>query len=317
MQMADHWSLSPGDSIRRTDLHLQYGGGRQGGISPSRASPNVLVFTDPASGLKHGYVDRWDGEVFHYTGEGQTGDQRMISGNKAVLQHLSDGRALRVFKGVGGIIKYVGQFKLDGTHPWYTTDAPETKTEAIRTVIVFRLRPQAEALVAMLPTQDVDALAGVQEVEIAESNTEKAWVDPDRKPYEAELLETKLVLSFKAWIEAQGHKALRLRIVPSGEAKPLFNDVWVPALNLLVEAKGTCTREAIRMAAGQLFDYGRFRPSACRAILLPSRPRPDLVDLIAGVGLTLICPVEGKFHIQSPGTTASIGFEHGLVAAAK
>jgi hypothetical protein len=229
----------------------------------------------------------------------------MISGNKAVLQHLSEGRALRLFRGVGGIVQYVGEFAVDGERPWYITDAPETGGRAVRAVIVFQLRPRGEADVAALPAPDAELTAGVQEVQITEANSEKAWVEPDRQPYEAELREAKLVQAFKAWLEAQGHEVLRLRIVPPGEVKPLFNDAWIPALNLLVEAKGTCTREAIRMAIGQLIDYGRARPDARRAMLLPSRPRSDLIDLIEAVGLTLIWQCGGKFTVRSPATAGS------------
>ena len=107
-------------------------------------------------------------------------------------------------------------------------------------------------------------------------------------------------------LEAEGYKVSRLKIVPAGEAKPLFNDIWIPALNLLVEAKGTCTREAIRMAIGQLIDYGRARPDARQAMLLPSRPRPDLVKLIEAVGLTLIWQCRSKFIMRSPATNGSM-----------
>ena len=55
-------------------------------------SPNVLLFTDQASGSPHGYVfDGWvddgDDKVFLYTGEGQRGDQQLIRGNAAILNH--------------------------------------------------------------------------------------------------------------------------------------------------------------------------------------------------------------------------------------
>lgn len=58
-----------------------------------------MIFTDPIAGEKHGYYDGWmpDG-LFHYSGEGQYGDQRMLSGNASILNHRAEGRALRVFK---------------------------------------------------------------------------------------------------------------------------------------------------------------------------------------------------------------------------
>jgi hypothetical protein len=54
---ASLWNLSPGETIKRTALHATYGGSGQNGIAPSRQSPNVLVFSDPASGEQHGYFD--------------------------------------------------------------------------------------------------------------------------------------------------------------------------------------------------------------------------------------------------------------------
>ena len=76
------WELQPGQPIERKQLHEKYGGRTQGGIGPSRLSPNVFIFSDPVAGEPHGYFDGWrDDDCFHYTGEGQYGDQQMKSGN--------------------------------------------------------------------------------------------------------------------------------------------------------------------------------------------------------------------------------------------
>jgi hypothetical protein len=100
------------------------------------------VFSEAASGEQHGYFDGWRADDhFHYTGEGQRGDQVMKGGNAAILRHVADGRALRVFDGAGGRVTYVGEFELATDRPYYTTDAPETKTGRPRSVIVFRLQP--------------------------------------------------------------------------------------------------------------------------------------------------------------------------------
>jgi hypothetical protein len=42
--------------------------------------------------------------------------------------------------------------------------------------------------------------------------------------------------------------------------RTLNSDVYDATRRNLVEAKGTGTREAVRMAIGQLADYGRFAP---------------------------------------------------------
>ena len=85
--------LVPGQTIKRSELQDRYGGRRQGGISPSKQTPNVFLFTDQARGAIHGYI--YDGQsddgLYHYTGEGQAGDQRMVQGNRAIRDHRAEG----------------------------------------------------------------------------------------------------------------------------------------------------------------------------------------------------------------------------------
>jgi hypothetical protein len=282
------WTLRPGEQIRRKQLHDLFGGGRQGGIASSRSTPNVFLFADSVSGEQHGYIDGWqDDGCFHYTGEGQRGDQQMKSGNAAILQHVEQRRALRLFDGAGGEVTYIGEFAVDVAQPFYTTDAPETGDGPVRKVIVFRLRPQSVS--AKQPTSHFSLAhrTTVTNVPVEEQFSEHMVVEPAREPYEAERREARLALAFRDYLAAQGHVVTRLQIQPAGEAKPLFSDLYVESTRLLIEAKGSVERGAIRMALGQLLDYRRFVEDAECAILLPERPRQDLVDLIcsAGVGL--------------------------------
>jgi hypothetical protein len=95
-------SLKPGDTLLRREVHEIFGGRTQGGIGPSSKTPTVLFFTDPVTGQRHGYTDGWDDDgLFNYTGEGQRGDQRLVQGNKAILNHVADGRTLKGFHAVG------------------------------------------------------------------------------------------------------------------------------------------------------------------------------------------------------------------------
>jgi hypothetical protein len=72
-----------------------------------------MVFSEAESGEPHGYIDEWRGDgCFHYTGEGQKGDQLMKSGNAAILRHAAEGRALRMFNGARGRVTYEGAFEL-------------------------------------------------------------------------------------------------------------------------------------------------------------------------------------------------------------
>ena len=288
---AIEWDLRPGDTIERKQLHVKYGGRTQGGIGPSAKTPNVMIFTDPIAGEKHGYYDGWmpDG-LFHYSGEGQYGDQRMLSGNASILNHKSEGRALRVFQGARGNVTYLGEFAVAG---WYEADAPETGDGPLRKVIVFELEPvdappqePGTKLGRLLATQNEP----VVEIDIEQHETEKSFVDPNRDSYEAERREGKLVQQFSDYLRSKGHKVSRHRILPIGENRPLLTDLYVADLGLLVEAKGSVTRENVRMAIGQLVDYNRFVNAKYRAILVPSKPREDLVQLVHSSQASFIWP---------------------------
>lgn len=287
------WTLSPGDEIQRTELQERYGGRTQGGIGPSRKTPNVFVFSDPVAGEKHGYYDGWrDDGCFHYTGEGQRGDQEMKSGNATILNHADDGRVLRVFMGARGVVTYEGEFDLDSEQPYYRTDAPETNDGPLREVIVFRLRPKDTE--PRPPSSRLDAAlsgATVQDVPVEQQQTETAYVAPSHEPYEADRREQRLVLDLQDHLRRRGHDVSRKKIVPPGEARPLFTDLYDATTGTLFEAKGTVERNAIRMAIGQLADYKRFVDRGTPkhlAILVPSEPREDLRNLLNEQNIELV-----------------------------
>lgn len=69
---------------RRQDLHGEYGGQHQGGISTPADYDLIFLFTSE-SGSEYGYKDEFrpDG-TFWYTGEGQKGDTEMVRGDRAL-----------------------------------------------------------------------------------------------------------------------------------------------------------------------------------------------------------------------------------------
>lgn len=305
------WTLPPGTRIERTALQARFGGRTQGGIGPSSKSPNVFVFSDPVAGEPHGYYDGWQADkCFHYTGEGQRGDQQMKSGNAAILNHAEQGRALRVFEGARGVVTYLDEFELDPEEPFYRTDAPETGDGPLREVIVFRLRPKS--IEAPKPSSKLaTVLAGPasQDVPIEQQQTERAYVAPSHEPYEAERREQRLVLELEAHLRRLGHDVARQRIIPEAEARPLFTDLFDATTGTLVEAKGTVERGAIRMAIGQLADYKRFVADGAPkhlAVLLPKAPRRDLIELLASQGIELIYPSNDGFVDSANGEIVGV-----------
>jgi hypothetical protein len=298
-------SLTPGDTIRRTELHAQYGGRRQGGISPSKVSNNVFLITDPDRGERHGYLydgPRADG-FFHYTGEGQYGDQLMAQGNRAVRDHGAEGRDLQLFSAHGTELTYIGQYAYVDD---YTADAPETNHGQLRSVIVFRLE-QLDGISPGPNRSKLDRLPTerVTEIPVEQAITESTLIEGDREPYTAERREQKLVRDFLASLENQGHEVCRLQIRPPQEPTPIFCDLYDKTTNTLYEAKGTVVRHAIRMAIGQLADYARLLdPSPGKALLVPQQPRPDLCDLLAHEGIEVVWRDDGQWCFLAAGNPA-------------
>jgi hypothetical protein len=312
------WHLNPGDTIRRRELHDAYGGSRQGGTIPSRTSPNILLFLDREVGNPHGYFDGWVGERLYYTGHGQRGDQELRGGNAAVVRHREDGRAVRVFRGAGGVVRYLGEFELDDSEPFFRMEAPESKTGQPRQVIVFRLNPLGpvvhdpedeldlpEGLTA--PTLDAivsgeAAEAVILHVPIEQQNVEEVQVSRTTDSYTAVRREQTLVLEYSDYLRRNGSTVSRFRVQPPGEARAIVCDVYDETRNNLVEAKGTGARGEIRMAIGQLTDYGRFlTPPPGLAVLLPARPRPDLEALLTVAGVAAVWPDGAGFADNAEG----------------
>ena len=103
-------------------------------------------------------------------------------------------------------------------------------------------------------------------------------------------------------MEAKGSTMIRFRIQPTAEAKPLLSDLYDETRQNLIEAKGTGSREAVRMAVGQLADYGRFTPGGtARAVLLPELPRGDLEELLASQGISCLWQTTTGFEDNAGG----------------
>ncbi len=102
-----------GKIYRRSVLHDQYGGNRQGGISNCANYPYILIFSSQA-GEQHGYDDGWDKKNhFYYTGEGQSGDMTFTRGNAALRDHVSNGKSVYLFESESkGLWKYIDELEL-------------------------------------------------------------------------------------------------------------------------------------------------------------------------------------------------------------
>lgn len=154
LQHKGHMHAAPQFEIGRIydrwpEINDLYGGGRQSGISASRQTAAIFLFTGE-SGEQYGYKDHFDEHgVFWYSGEGQVGDMKFDKGNHAIANHANEGRALHVFQTLGKAKgqRYIGEFTYASHEFGHGLDKERNQ----RRVIIFHLLP-----VEMLP-DDLDA----------------------------------------------------------------------------------------------------------------------------------------------------------------
>lgn len=239
------WDIQIGDVVVRRQLHQRVGGSWQGGITRPAKSADVLLFSSPA-GARFGYdFDGWkpDG-AFHYTGEGQVGDQTFVRGNAAVRDHLDRGLQLRFFDQVKrSVVRYLGEFRVDPGHPWYAEEARDRLGD-LRKVIVFRLLPvDAEA-----PELD-EAGAGkptVRDVPMEAHRAETFQVEPKREPTIAERREADLVDRYVGAVTGEGGTTTRKEIKLPDLGRALYTDLFDGGRAELVEAKSSAARHHVR-----------------------------------------------------------------------
>lgn len=115
--------------------------------------------------------------------------------------------------------------------------------------------------------------------------------------------EAALVSSYGGFMTELGHTVSGRHYLAEGESRPLRADLLVKDLNVLVEAKGSDARYAIRMAIGQLHDYRRFEPTTPElAVLVPKEPVRDLRRLLDGLTIGCVWPRGDGFHDSRDGS---------------
>ncbi|MGB8209205.1 MAG: hypothetical protein WCF69_16665 [Mycobacterium sp.] len=122
------------------------------------------------------------------------------------------------------------------------------------------------------------AQIAVDAVPVAVTNTESSQVE---KSVSGLVLqnEAQLTRRFQRYLEDHHREVMRYRIIPVGSTT-LYSDLADITDNVLYEAKGSADRMSVRLALGQVLDYGRYVEGSRLAILVPEAPAADLVELL-------------------------------------
>ncbi|MFL6117195.1 MAG: hypothetical protein ACJ786_38460 [Catenulispora sp.] len=141
------WHLQPGETILRKELHDHYGGQRRFGIAPCLASANILLFT--ASRAWPDYDNGWSDGTFLYTGQARAGKEIFDGWNAYIRDHVKLGKALRLFEGTGGKVRYIGEFVLDDVNRYHFYDGHDRDGDAVRMVKFHLVRAARSVPVAI------------------------------------------------------------------------------------------------------------------------------------------------------------------------
>jgi len=136
------WGFIRGQEYnRRRDIHARFGGQWQGGII-TPAKHNVIFIMTGKRGAEFGYDDHFydDGRI-DYFGEGQEGDMEMVRGNRAIAEHVENGKDLLWFEKeqnrTSRHVVYRGEYLCAGWRWGQSRDGKGT----MRRAIIFELHP--------------------------------------------------------------------------------------------------------------------------------------------------------------------------------
>lgn len=301
------WTIPLGQDYTRAQIAAASGGDhRYRGIVP--LSTDVVCYSGHDKASTSGYdFDGWDAnrELFYYTGEGSNGPQEFKAGNSAIRYHHEENRRLRLFvavrnaeTGSARVHRYIGEFEVDADSPYVVRRAPGRDDRIPRDVIVFRLRPLGSVITDVAQISIIEGAAAASSVEaVSVEAVPEAAVKAERAEYErtvsgeVEQKESALTIRFREYLEkSHSREVKRYKITtPSGL---LFTDTADLTAGVLYEAKGTAERMSVRLALGQVLDYGRYVQGVELAVLLPDAPADDLVELLESHNVG--CVVEGE-----------------------
>jgi hypothetical protein len=282
----ESWHLQPGEWIYRRDLHDRYGGNRSGVISRSARTTNVFMFIDEGDHL--GTIRRApDGPIC------VSGAENLDFVRHAyVLDHVEDGRALRLFQRATktGRYRYVGEYSIDQSAPLARPSGDEPA------VAFASIDPIADEATFRLNATRVPRIAGPVD---ASGEPMASQLDPwppgsSTPPYVGARHQQLIELLIKSVEESPA------AFVERAPGHPNFDLAWrADGVTTLVEVKSTTppneTRQ-LRTGLGQLQEYAHLLMDSGeqrlrRVLFVSSQPLANhWLELFRDLGCELAWP---------------------------
>jgi len=166
---------------------------------------------------------------------------------------------------------------------------PELTTPTVEYLIESRADPTVRSTIRRLLSQitvSTDNYSEADRLDIERVRIRKKAMPKTRQEYilqerlyeEREGLqdEAELVVAYARYLEAR-----EIDTSVHHYSNGLISDLFLDAQNILIEAKSLPTRDKVRMAIGQLYDYQRYEPSAPKlCLLVGEEPAADLLSLL-------------------------------------
>lgn len=210
-----------------------------------------------------------------------------------VLERVADDRPAHVSSEAGKFERLLAQFVL-------RHQAANRKPDRLTTSTETHQRPPDQIAVSARHGPAIDDVP----LEAHISTTYEISASGART--QGERREAALVHRYVAWVEQRGARCRSRKIPNPDTGGSLFCDLYNELSEELIEAKGSASRENVRMALGQLLDYGRNVPHRRLGVLLPTLPAEDLVALLAQYHISCIYEEsEGVFQRIDTGPASS------------
>lgn len=291
---AGAWSMRRGDFSDRSTLTEKYGISQHAGIAVSRRTQHIFLFNHVSRvPTFHSWASN---ELYMY--EGAHGGRLAERLNATVMTAWEQGRTIQVMenRGLQRTYRYIDAFIL----------ADVIAGEHGRPL--FLLRPVEAAIHGPDQRRSTGSGPHARLIPIERHELVSLAADTDAKIGDLRR-EARLEKNFAKYVVRQGYPVWRYEICHTSGQSPMYTDLWIGGVNILLEVKSNADRVSVRMALGQLIDYTRFLRTAARAILLPEEPEADLFKLAKSQNTALIWPVAGDRWVTSEPSLAMLGIE--------